>query len=487
MKRLLGILFITLSLFFKAEAKQLEAYLSHSFFYSPEVGPYAEVYLSVMGSSVEYIETESGGFKGAIQITYLFKQDEEVKAFKRYELNSPVIYDTATGYVNFIDQQRILIPNGAYDFEVIIKDINSTMEPVEVSQPVEINFPENEISISDIELAESFKSTETENPLVKAGVEVTPNISDFYPEYITSLKFYAEIYNAAALLGENEPFIVKYTITQEGKTNAYKNISSFKRFNAQAVSVLFQEFDISKVPTGNYNVLVQVINKENSVLASKRVFFQRANESVKFEEKDLANLDLMNTFVENISGRDTLVQYVKSVRPIATVGEAQFIDKNWRDADVLTLKKFFYQFWLTRNNENPEKDWNEYLEKVILVNREFSTVNKMGYETDRGVVYLKYGPPNTIVKRDNEPTNYPYHIWHYYHHPKQTDARYIFYNPDLVTNEYTMLHSNVRGEMYNRRWQYELQRRDTPYGNADDESIDNSYGSEAEQFFNAPR
>lgn len=472
---------------FTLQAQQLEAYLSQGFFDSPSTGPYAEVYLSVLGSSVKYVKTKSGGYQGKINVTYIFKQDSTVKAFEKYELESPVIRDTMGGFINFMDQQRIPLENGKYSFDILIGDANTNAKPIEVSQDVTIDFDPNAINISDIELVEAYEPATESGPLVKSGIRVVPNISDFYPEHIEEIKFYTEIYRTDKVLGENEPFLVQYFIAPSGKNNAYNGISKFKRYTSGSVNVLLTEFDIKRVPTGNYDLVIQVKSKENELLAEKRMFWQRVNQSVQFKEEELVNIDLSNTFAEGYNSRDTLVQFVKCLRPIATSGEAAFIDNNWKTADLLILQQFFYRFWVTRSNDFPQREWERYAEKVRLVNQEFSTLNKMGYETDRGVTYLQYGPPNTVVTRDNEPSSYPYHIWHYYNHPKRTDARYIFYNPDLVTNEYTLLHSNVRGEINNHRWQLELQRRNNPFGTTDDQSPVNSYGSEAEQYFNAPR
>lgn len=474
-------------LVFSAQAQQLEAYLSHAMFKSPKSGPYAELYLSVLGSSVKYKALNTGGFQGKINVTYIFKQDSIIKAFEKYELKSPVINDTVGGFINFIDQQRIPLENGTYDFDIIISDANTNSRAVEVSQPITVDFSENEVNVADIEFVEDYMPAERQGPLVKSGIMVIPNISDFYPEYVKTLKFYTEIYHTEKVLGQDEPFLVQYFVAREGKSNAYNGISKFQRYNTDQVNVLLSEFDISRVPTGNYELVVQVKSKTNELLSERRTFWQRVNESVQFEEEELASIDLTNTFAEGFQSRDTLVQYVRSLRPISNSGEAAFIDNNWRTANLLTMQQFFYRFWIARSSDFPQREWEKYAEKVKLVNREFSTINKMGYETDRGEKYLQYGAPNTIVKRDNEPSNYPYHIWHYYSHPKRTDARYIFYNPDLVTNEYTLLHSNVRGEINNHRWQLELQRRNNPFGTTDQESPANSFGSEAEQFFNMPR
>ena len=48
-----------------------------------------------------------------------------------------------------------------------------------------------------------------------------------------------------------------------------------------------------------------------------------------------------------------------------------------------------------------------------------------------GRIFLYHGPPNTITDRPNEPSAYPYQIWHYYKIGKFNNKRFIFYKPDL--------------------------------------------------------
>ncbi len=112
---------------------------------------------------------------------------------------------------------------------------------------------------------------------------------------------------------------------------------------------------------------------------------------------------------------------------------------------------------------------------------------KRGYETDRGVTYINYGLPNQITNRENEPSSYPYIIWHYYKHPKRTNAKYVFYNPDLITNDYQLLHSTVPGEINNYRWEYILQQRNTSQQNLDQQTGDDHWGGRASDYFNNPR
>ena len=101
-------------------AQNLSAYLSTASFQLPNDGPYFETYLSVVGNSIVFNKTENGKFQGSIAITMIFKKDENVENFAKYELKSPEIEDTNNVDFNFIDQQRFALTNGTYNFEISI-------------------------------------------------------------------------------------------------------------------------------------------------------------------------------------------------------------------------------------------------------------------------------------------------------------------------------------------------------------------------------
>lgn len=89
----------------------------------------------------------------------------------------------------------------------------------------------------------------------------------------------------------------------------------------------------------------------------------------------------------------------------------------------------------------------------VEVVKEFSTSIRKGYNTDRGRVYLQYGPPDNRTQMPHEPSAYPYEIWQYYKVKGQSNRRFIFYNPDLVTNDFKLIHSDALGEIMNDQWQ----------------------------------
>ncbi len=162
-------------------------------------------------------------------------------------------------------------------------------------------------------------------------------------------------------------------------------------------------------------------------------------------------------------------------------------DRGFKGTDLETMRRYFYSFWYDRNPADPQGAWEAYYQQIKKVNRMFGTSIRAGYETDRGRVYLEYGPPDDIANRPNEPSSYPYQIWHYYKAKEFNNKRFVFYDPNLMGGDYELLHSDVPGEIRNRRWRAILQKRNTPTDNVDRNRGQDHYGGRADDYFTSPR
>lgn len=449
------------------QAKKLQADLSYSSFFSPEHGSYFETYLSVYGKSVYFVKNKNGKYQATIEITMLFKQNDSIKDFKKYNLFSPEAADTLKVNFNFIDQQRFALPDGNYSYELIIADKNSSQQPYRINQDILIEYAQNQVNISGIELIESFKKTITPSIVSKSGYDLIPYVSDFYPEKIKKITFYAEIYNIEKLFGKGEAFLITYFIESYETMKLISNLVQKKREQAKPVNVVFGEFDISKLPSGNYNLAIEVRDKSNKVLTLNKLFFQRSNPSIQFEIKDIANLNVEETFAGRYNDKDTLEDYIRSLYPISTDMEKTFINSQLKKLDIRTMQQFFINFWLQRNAINPESNWLVYQKEVEKVNLNYSTKVRRGYDTDRGRVYLQYGAPNEIVDKpfdaganlmDGGYGSVPYQIWQYYKLSNQSNRKFVFANPDLALSDYSLIHSDAIGEINNPNWTRKLSR-----------------------------
>ncbi len=449
-----------------AAQKRLKAKLAYNMFWSPTNGSYLETYLAVDGNSVTYIPKPDGKYQAELEVTIRFMQEESIIYADKYVLLSPPSEKTEEQSFNFLDQQRYALMDGKYDMEIIIADRHAEEKSVfQVKLPVEISFPTDRVTISDIQLIENYSKADKDqvSMLSKSGYNLIPYVDNYYPPTVNTIRFYTEIYHTSLVIPD-EMCLITYHIETYEQQRIMEKFRGFTRRASASVIPLLGEFPIGTLPSGNYYLTIEVRNKKNEILGYRQCSFIRFSpQADSIRNRELEELNIENTFAAAITNRDTLIDYILSLRPIATSQEVTFHNNQLKVARVETMQKFFYDFWHKRNPENPAGAWQDYYEEVKKVNAEFSTKTFKGYDTDRGRIYLKYGPPNTRMKEYHEPSAYPYEIWHYYKIGNQLNRKFIFYNTDLVTNNFTILYSDVIGEQTGiTNWQAELHRRDTP-------------------------
>ena len=472
---------------------QVIAYFSSCSFNTPDNKSYMETYLSVLGSSVSFKKNEKGKFQGSVEVGILFSQNGEIKVSKKYNLMSPEQNDTLHRQ-NFIDQQRFSLDTGVYELECMLTDKNGNGKILSVRKTIQISYPANKVNISDIELLSSYTKAETKNTLTKNGFDLVPYTSDFFPENISDISLYAEIYNTKTILGEGEKFLLTYYIESFENNTQLPKYTVSRRETASTANILLTKLNITELASGNYNLVVEVRNKMNELMAQRKVFFQRKNPNVKAAVSDLTALSIDNTFASRINSKDTITEFIRSLRPIASSSEKDFIDNQLKLSETKLMQQFFYNFWHLKNPLNPEEQWNKYYAEVKAVNAKFGTFSYKGYETDRGRVYLQYGPPDKREESPSEPNAYPYEMWVYYRltdksrlNPNQTNKQFIFYNRDLSTNNFRILHSDALSETHDTRWEMKLHGRSVQSHDFEHQNAPTHYGGKSSNQFNNPK
>lgn len=473
-----------------AQVKMLKPYLSTTVYNIPGLTPYVENALAIDCRSAVYKEFEPGKFKATVEITTIFKQDDKVCNFSKVALDSPVVTDTAKIDGAFIDQQRFKLPNGEYEMEISVTDLNSKSTiPSYDKMTVTVDYPANQPSISDILFFDSYAKAEKPSDCTKSGYDFLPRVYPFYGLVDSKLKFYVELYNSDKLYDEGK-FLVNYYIESSESSAMMSEYNFSKRFDVNKVNILYNSIDISGLPSGNYYLVVEMRDRSNALVCSHSAFFQRSNPGVGYDVEDLSGVDVSNTFVSNMNNIDTLRQYIKYLDPVCSETERNYCSGLVKTGDLKTMQQFLFNFWSTRAPLAPGQAWSDYLAAVKRVNMSFGTTSYPGYRSDRGYVFLKYGEPDQIVERPNEPNAYPYTIWHYYVVANQHNKRFVFMAKDESTNDYHLIHSDVIGEINNPRWMLEIHSR--VYGVGYDQGVDQTeyeqmWGSHAGDLYNDPR
>ena len=431
------------------QAKEVQALFSYAAFYNQAEGPYLETYLKVYGPSVEYAKTESGKFQASLKVTMLFKMDDRVVDYRKYNLLSAELEDTTLSLPNFVDQQRITLPNGTYRIELSLADNNTGEGPIVYASDAAFGFDKNSVKFSDIEFVDSFTATGQENILSKSGFDIIPYAGDFFPQSTEMLNFYTELYNLDKQIGENQGFLFRYYIESASDQVVLDEYSKFQRQNSAAVNPLLVSVPIGDLPTGSYNLVVEAIDRKNELILKHKVVFERSNPGIRVYESAIKAIDVASTFAGKITSPDSLRFYLKSLTPIGSIKQNQYLDKLVKTDDITQMQKFLLSFWKTRNDQFPEAEWEAYKAQVLAIEEEYKTKVKHGFETDMGYTWLRYGTPNEVDDVRHEPNAPPYIIWKYYRIDNQMDVRFVFTNPQLVGTEYVLTYSNARDNRVN--------------------------------------
>jgi len=157
--------------------------------------------------------------------------------------------------------------------------------------------------------------------------------------------------------------------------------------------------NVVAVKPGYYTLRINIEDGENVVIGEKHFRIQSADSREVEEAKDYFS--------------ETEKQYYDRIEYIAS-------DKELSEYKALSDTgkiEFLKRFWLRRdpNRVTPENEAIQvFIERINYAEDNFSSPFKQGYYTDRGRIYIKYGPPETIERHPFKIDFDPYEVWEYF-------------------------------------------------------------------------
>lgn len=492
MRQLLSIFFLTLC---HCVFSNITVYFNYNIFNTLNSRPYLETSLTISGNSVKFLPV-NGGLQASVNISWRILKGTEVVKSSAYNLMSPKTTDTLH-LPSFIDNQRFSLENGTYTLELIIADNASPDQKTVHKQKIVIDLKRDQkIYSSEIQALESYSKSVSPGPLSKNGYDLVPFNINYFPKTQNALKFYFEAYNIDSVLGKQSKFLYAYYVENSENLRKVASLNGYQKQNAQRLNALLAQFDISSLPSGNYNLVVEVKDSANKIQVQKKWFFQRQSEAVQIPD-ELASKDIrtIEDFFNSFQSTDSLKQFVECLWPRSTTKEREWQQTEISTKDPNLLRSYSVEYWKKEAGDslNPLKIWLAYYKEVLEANALLKCGKQKGYYTDRGRVYLQYGKPDQRNQVNSEPNTYPYEIWQYYRiYDKATgrfftNKKFVFVNAAIADNCYKLIHSDVRGELYDERWRFKLVNRSQQSQNIDDTKPQSTYGTNIDENFNNPR
>lgn len=469
---------ITTSNFLFAQNKKLKAYIDYKSYYSPEVGTYAELQFQFLAYTINF-KGDSTGLKATIGVSAVItnSQTQDTVYTNRFALESPNMRDSIVE--DFFDILRVQLQPGEYTASFSLLDLNGDKQAVDGKINIEIPAYLNNISMSDVLIAEAATPSEKQSPFQKSGYEIIPRLSNFYSETSYNLPYYVELYNTQQI--KDSSYGMRQQIISTKDNIAVPGFNRLIRFNQNTVVPILRNIDITKLYSGSYYLKLELIDRNGQALCKEALYyFDRVNENS--QELNVDNIILDPNFQSSITD-DSLQYYLASLIPIARPAEVKSILKTLKAKSPELERKHIQQFWIQTAGANASTEWLKYKKTVQVVEDNYASNFQAGFETDRGRVFLQYGPPNSITVRNMNPNEYPYEIWHYYKIKNFSNKRFVFYNPDLVNNSFRLLHSDMVGEQQNYKWQQMLSKRTQGAMDVDSQQSGDHYGGNSYYYY----
>jgi len=411
---------------------------------------YVEFYYSFDQRSLKLINTDSSNyFSGILHIEINDSLTSEKLIDKQWKVNSE-IKDSSELNRNLIGVLGFRLDSGSYLAAITGSDANNSTNFRTITENISVQaFIKPSISLSDIQLASNILpgSENTASIFYKNTYEITPLPAAVCGENQPMLFYYTEIYNIQSSPTEDDLKLDEFVFNSKGQLVSSKS----KRINKSVDSrVEVGRLNVYKYSTDTYTLIIDVVDSlANYGVSSSKKFFVYNPSVLPSDTLQVTVSPVLSTTFGAMSEEELDDLFSKS----EYIASATEIDKYEALTTVEAKREFMYTFWKARDeNQSDDKNqyFQDYLSRIAEANAKYSAAKKDGWKTDRGRVYLIYGPPSEIERYPNQTETKPYEIWKY----ESLDGGVIFVFGDITGyNDYQLLHSTKRGEMRDDYWQ----------------------------------
>jgi len=349
---------------------------------------------------------------------------------------------------------KLELAPGYYRLVIEVEDLNTgkVIDRLEVPQESKMFMVasfEEKFSLSTIQLASRIitEDPDEKSEFFRQGVIILPNPSKIFGTSRPFLYYYTEVYGLEP--GDEVEYNWEISSAETGES---KKGESTKKTSPGRSLVLADRIAVPVLKTGSYDFILTVKNtRTGSSIEGKNNFYMyrkldfvkeryRLPDDITTAQRDSIELDIMKD--EDISVEFEQVYSILDKKEqsmysgLITSGKREFLKKYWTEQE--------------KKQENARDNFKALLAKI---NAEFSTKKTPGWKTDRGRVYLKFGPPN---RRDIETysTEYTDHEeWSYF----TNNYTFVFADAHGL-GDFKLIHSDYPGEKYDPDWKKKLQK-----------------------------
>jgi GWxTD domain-containing protein len=377
------------------------------------------VYYKILTKGLTFVK-EGDKYKTAYEVQVfasnkINKERIGTSVDEHYTVNS---YEETRSPSDFlINQVNLYLYSGRYKLRIRLIDQNSGST---FDEEKDLNIPSrnsDKILFSDIEFIRQITDSTMESKLNRKGLDIVPSVSRSYGDIDPILRFYFEIYGGTQ---PSQPYLLRTDIEHRAKDFQHQDTATV--ILGPAVFSTYDSINIEGFPSGDYYLTLEILEK-NQVKAKLERTFQ-----IEWSFFNLLKND-----------------YAKAIDQLKYVASSDEIKKLKQVPEDRRMQAWL-EFWKSKDPtpntpENELKD--EYYRRLKYVNQNFTLPIREGWETDMGMVYMVYGPPDEVERHPFDRETQAFQKWYYYKNNRvflfmdRGDGEYLLQPPyDGVTRNY---------------------------------------------------
>lgn len=279
---------------------------------------------------------------------------------------------------------------GDYTLRIVLTDLD-TQKSLERKIEIKLrDFSLQKLSLGDIIFADIVQ-IDSHNKL-----EIHPNLNANFKDPNSNFYAYLEIYPSSKV----DSLTLNYSIIDSYDETVFDTTLAF----AATEKIIRYIIDLKKtiMSPGRYFLTTEVSANKQRAKMKRRYFVQWGD---------------FPTTVRNID---------KAIEPLKMLGKAEELE-NLENATESEKEEAFIEFWKKRD-PTPETEKNEikdeFYRRIDFCNHHFTVfmLDKEGWETDRGRIFLKYGEPSQVEKHESDLNRPAIEIWYF----EKLQQRFIF-------------------------------------------------------------
>lgn len=355
-----------------------------------------DIYVQVPYEALRFVQGQNGYDASYEETINIYDDDEKLvmEKFAVERIRRPVFSETVDPTLHNLTQRFFRLKPGTYMIAVQVRD-EETQKSTRLTREVNVRpLHGSSLTISDLMLVNHLR-------LEGEKKSIIPNITGNVGNLPDGFYVFCEIYNRTECDSLNVSYHVQNAKSEE------KLKEQFSQILVRGTNQLFVKINSTSLPMGSYSVGVQGVTCEHQA------------------EKPLSTSLVSHTFAVRWVGIPVTVGDLDlAIEQLVYTAESKEIDEIKSGSTLEEKKKRFYEFW-KKKDTNPATERNEALEeyygRVEFSNQNFSHYRE-GWKSDRGMVYIMFGPPNAVDRHPFESYAKPYEVW-YYH---ELNYRFLF-------------------------------------------------------------